>query len=250
MSNNEPIMNAFWMEGDAPSKRHHRQVAMSFEPTPLPESCFSINTGSEHHFEEMSSLVTLFPEFCCSSEPIADHWTDDIFDDYPSRSHVEKMVLESDAKQRETRPGPISVLSRPHKVSNDIDNIDGDTIDGAENPTASRRWQERFTDLVAYKQRFGNCCVPSQWSENPPLAQWVKRQRYQLKLQKEGQHSTMSVERKMALDKLGFTWDPHTAFWEERLEELERFRDENGHSNVPTKYPQNPQLAIWAKVRT
>lgn len=113
---------------------------------------------------------------------------------------------------------------------------------------SSKRWKERYCDLVQYQNRFGHCCVPSQWQQNPPLAQWVKRQRYQLKLRKEGQHSTMSKERESALNKLGFVWDPHTAFWEERLRELEQFRQENGHANVPTKYPQNPQLAIWAKV--
>lgn len=60
--------------------------------------------------------------------------------------------------------------------------------------SSSRRWEERFEDLRRYKERFGHCCVPSQWPESPPLAQWVKRQRYQLKLRLEGQHSTMNHE--------------------------------------------------------
>jgi Helicase associated domain len=38
------------------------------------------------------------------------------------------------------------------------------------------RWDERYAELVTYKRRFGDCCVPSQWVENPSLAQWTKRQ--------------------------------------------------------------------------
>jgi hypothetical protein len=118
-----------------------------------------------------------------------------------------------------------------------------------ESPAASgRRWTDRYDELVTYKRRFGTCCVPSQWVENPPLAQWVKRQRYQLRLRNEGERSTMSSEREELLNQLDFTWDPHSAFWEERLIVLEKFLETHGHANVPTKYPENPQLAIWAKV--
>ena len=46
--------------------------------------------------------------------------------------------------------------------------------------SSSKRWKERYNDLVEYKRRFGDCCVPPQWIENGPLAQWVKRQRYQV----------------------------------------------------------------------
>ena len=76
---------------------------------------------------------------------------------------------------------------------------------------------------------------------------WVKRQRYQYKLKKEGKHSNMTNEREEALNRLGFVWDSHAVFWEERFNELKAFRDTHGHCNVPTKLPDNPQLAIWGK---
>ena len=49
-------------------------------------------------------------------------------------------------------------------------------------PACNRRWTERYQELVVYYKCCGNCSVPSQWSENPALAQWVKRQRYQLNM--------------------------------------------------------------------
>jgi hypothetical protein len=57
----------------------------------------------------------------------------------------------------------------------------------------------------------------------------------------------MTAARQKFLEELGFVWDSHSAFWEERLNELHTFREKHGHCNVLTKYPENPQLAIWAK---
>jgi len=109
------------------------------------------------------------------------------------------------------------------------------------------RWRTRFEELVQFQREYGHCCVPSHWPQNAPLAQWVKRQRSQYKLKREGKHCNMTDERERSLTQLGFVWDSHAIFWDERLRELQLFRQTHGHSNVPTKYPENQQLAIWAK---
>ena len=57
----------------------------------------------------------------------------------------------------------------------------------------------------------------------------------------------MTEERQAALARLGFVWDSHAAGWEERWDELREFRERHGHCNVPKKYPENPQLAVWVK---
>jgi hypothetical protein len=112
----------------------------------------------------------------------------------------------------------------------------------------SNQWQARFDELVAYKNVHGHCCIPTKCQINYPLAQWVKRQRYQYRLkQQAGKKSTMTTDRQKALDDLGFIWDLHDAVWEERLNELYAFRTLHGHCKVPLKYPANPELAIWAK---
>jgi hypothetical protein len=79
------------------------------------------------------------------------------------------------------------------------------------------------------------------------LAQWVKRQRYQHKLKLQGKHSTMTDIRLQILNDLGMLWDPQSSFWEERLAELMKFQETYGHCNVPTKFPDHPELAIWVK---
>ena len=108
-------------------------------------------------------------------------------------------------------------------------------------------WDDKLTELKAFRERFGNCLVPHNWSGSITLAQWVKRQRYQYKLKMEGRHSTLTDERLQILQELGFVWDSHGAAWEERLNELRSFWMAHNHCNVPSKYPENHQLSIWVK---
>jgi hypothetical protein len=109
------------------------------------------------------------------------------------------------------------------------------------------RWDVRFKELVEYKKVHGDCCIPNNWKDNHPLAQWVKRQRYQYQKLKHGKPSTLTKDRQEALDELGFVWDVHGTTWDERLADLHAFRSLHGHGKVPLRYPENPALAIWAK---
>jgi hypothetical protein len=111
----------------------------------------------------------------------------------------------------------------------------------------SGQWYERFRDLVEFQKRHGHCLVPHNFKDNPPLAQWVKRQRYQYQVKATGKHSTLCEDRQAALEQLGYVWEAHRAIWEERLQELIEYKEANGHCNVPTNYAENRQLAIWVK---
>jgi hypothetical protein len=43
------------------------------------------------------------------------------------------------------------------------------------------QWHEKRNELQEYKNTFGHCHVPHNWKPNVALAQWVKRQRYQVR---------------------------------------------------------------------
>jgi hypothetical protein len=109
------------------------------------------------------------------------------------------------------------------------------------------QWNQRYNELTAFHRELNHCLVPLNWEQNPSLAHWVKRQRYQYRVKNEGGHSTMTAERETALDDLGFVWDSHAVAWEERWGQLADFKQRFGHTNVPKKYPENPQLAVWVK---
>jgi hypothetical protein len=107
------------------------------------------------------------------------------------------------------------------------------------------QWNERFQELVEYHRTYGHSHVPYHYKKSAPLAWWVKRQRHQYKMKQDGNHHTLTDERKTKLEALGFCWDSHTAVWEERLNELIDHRREHGHITI--SQADNPKLLIWVK---
>ena len=93
----------------------------------------------------------------------------------------------------------------------------------------------------------GNCLVPNAFAENPKLAKWVKRQRYQYKLKQNKSHSTLSDARQNKLEDLGFVWGTQNALWFEKYEALKRYRAKHGDCLVPSNYPDDPPLSVWVK---
>jgi Helicase associated domain len=51
-----------------------------------------------------------------------------------------------------------------------------------------------------------DCNVPKEWSENKQLGAWVSTQRKMYKALLAGQRSSLTPERRSALDSIGFTW--------------------------------------------
>jgi DNA-binding transcriptional regulator YiaG len=100
--------------------------------------------------------------------------------------------------------------------------------------------QEMYSALLDYRKRYGDCRVPSQWPKNRRLASWVERMRAAKRRNK------LTHAQIQELDRIGFIWSialRHT--WEQRFKELEAFKKEHGHCNVPENYPLNPALGHW-----
>ena len=108
------------------------------------------------------------------------------------------------------------------------------------------QWHERYEELVKFQEEHGHCLVPHFYPTNQQLAQWVKRQRYQYKLKGTGRHSTLTEERLLKLESLGFIWHSHNLAWYERLQSLKGFKAKHGHCCVPSNYVDKA-LAIWVK---
>mmetsp|Transcript_20467 Transcript_20467/g.29184 ORF Transcript_20467/g.29184 Transcript_20467/m.29184 type:complete len:846 (+) Transcript_20467:121-2658(+) len=67
-------------------------------------------------------------------------------------------------------------------------------------------WDTKLEELKEYKFQFGDCLVPEDYKDNLNLGIWVKYQRIQYKLLREGRPSTMTSERIRELEKIGFVW--------------------------------------------
>ncbi|KAL3808600.1 hypothetical protein ACHAXA_010886 [Cyclostephanos tholiformis] len=135
------------------------------------------------------------------------------------------------------------------------------------------QWFQRLQELKAYKQNHGDTLVPSDYSENPSLGDWVSNQRkdyayYQKikeinekyrgvevldeKAKEELERLTkrsggMTEKRIELLEAEGFVWDVLEAQWMKRLQELKVYKQNHGDALVPNVYLANPSLGKWVQ---
>jgi len=122
----------------------------------------------------------------------------------------------------------------------------------SDNPARQEKWQQRFTELLAFKARFGHTRMPAKWKENKSLGHWVHVQR---EFRKKGM---LSAERMARLAAVGFEWsepgrlgathqEHNEKRWTQLFEQMCQFKQYHGHCNVLTDWPENPPLAGWVQ---
>ncbi len=105
-------------------------------------------------------------------------------------------------------------------------------------------WNRQYALLKQFQQENGHCLVPRVGRDK--LGDFVTEQRRQYKLLREGKPSRMTVKRKAMLDELGFCWQVRQrSGWNDRFEELLKFREEYGDTIVPQQYEPNRPLGKW-----
>jgi hypothetical protein len=73
-----------------------------------------------------------------------------------------------------------------------------------ESDTKGAAWEDHLSELADYRKIRGHCNVPVCYSENIKLGTWVKSQKKNYKLHREGKASPMTTLRIQALESLGF----------------------------------------------
>ncbi len=100
----------------------------------------------------------------------------------------------------------------------------------------ANNWEHMFGQLCEFKKKHGHCLVPASKvkgkddDEFRSLGLWVQTQRQQKKGTRKSRIPQDRIDR---LDEIGFVWEPRDATWNESFQELKKFREENGHCNVP-----------------
>ena len=104
-------------------------------------------------------------------------------------------------------------------------------------------WEEGFLHLKDYRDREGDCRVPTRHKENGfPLGQWVGVQRTS--------DNDLSEERRQRLDELGFIWNPFATDWEKGFLHLKAYKQRKGDCLVPHAYKENGyRLGQWVNVQ-
>lgn len=118
---------------------------------------------------------------------------------------------------------------------------------GGSTRTKDVKWLYTLEDLKIYKRENGDCIVPRGYSQNPRLASWVAEQRKQFKLMKDSRPSSITPERIILLDDVGFVWNAQDTAWENHMSDLKHFRALHGHCCVPLNNDQFPKLGLWVK---
>jgi hypothetical protein len=132
-------------------------------------------------------------------------------------------------------------------------------------PKCENKWQERYEELLRYKDIHGNTMVTKpknmfkgdKWFE---LANWVSTQRAHYNNTLKGK-AKMSPERIKLLEEAGFAWScgkkahggkaktrgSNIEMWEERFKEFLEFKKKFGSSSVPKSWStcSNPNLNKW-----
>lgn len=101
------------------------------------------------------------------------------------------------------------------------------------------KWTTNYVALVDFKRRFGHCRVPQNWPENRSLAQWVSGQRF------DYSQDELTEERIALLADLGFEWRVMKATWEDRFNELLKYKERTGNTRVPARSASHPRLSTW-----
>uniref|UniRef100_UPI0040560203 Helicase associated domain protein n=1 Tax=Candidatus Electronema sp. TaxID=2698783 RepID=UPI0040560203 len=102
-------------------------------------------------------------------------------------------------------------------------------------------WEDRYQELIEFKEKHGHCNVPFEYKEVPKIGKFVNAMR------SHKTAGTLSPERIELLERIGFQWgELNTDKWEERYIQLLYFKEKYGHCNVPYN-PNNSQLGNWVR---
>ena len=129
-------------------------------------------------------------------------------------------------------------------------------------------WENRFKDLLEFREENGHCKVPPVYAANPALAKWVASQKARHskgnlpddKLQRLNEVDfdfgpnwpkadsmastlgTLKVPQIEAVDRESYLED----LWDKSYNELVAYKAHFGHCNIPISYAANPSLGAWA----
>jgi hypothetical protein len=115
----------------------------------------------------------------------------------------------------------------------------GFAFENAKVATDNEKWNILFMELVEYKEKNGHCNFPIK--KNGPLGHWVKKQRIffrSKKLKADRYEKLVGIE--FAFEDARFANE--NAKWNRRFMELVKYKEKNGHCNVPRR---NGSFGEW-----
>jgi len=115
-------------------------------------------------------------------------------------------------------------------------------------PQSNKTFEEHIEDLRAFKDKYGHAHVCRKLDNN--LSRFCERTRALRRMPAvPGTGMTITEERIKALDELGFDWEGKKKSFEQRIEDLQAFKEKHGHVRVTAKHDKSLS-AFCAYMRT
>jgi hypothetical protein len=110
-------------------------------------------------------------------------------------------------------------------------------------PERYHSWEQRYSQLQAYKRKHGHCNVPN---GSGPLYPWINNQRHAFQMYLKDEKTSMTPERLRRLKALGLEMYPCIQKWNKKFLELKTYHDEFGHCEV-SRYrdEESKELYSW-----
>eukprot|EP00978_Attheya_sp_CCMP212_P034198 scaffold142250_cov48-Attheya_sp.AAC.1 len=103
-----------------------------------------------------------------------------------------------------------------------------------------------FNALKEYKSEHGDMMVPTVYTPNLQLANFVQRMRNLYSSYENGPPPKGLIKARFELlEKEGFVWDVHQLNWDVMYDKFKEYVEEHGDSCVPSRYEHDPQLGQW-----
>ena len=102
------------------------------------------------------------------------------------------------------------------------------------------KWEEACLALCKFREKHGHCAVPVHYNVNKlKLGAWVSNQRQNKK--------TLSKDRLLKLNEIGFIWDPNAEKWLRYFKSLKSYWERTGQSQPPEEHSENKlKIGTWA----
>jgi hypothetical protein len=155
---------------------------------------------------------------------------------------VVKPCSSSESRRRSSETSPLSSLPQAEIGAVDEDALQ--ILDG--HSRKPQKWEARFSLLVQYKNREGNCMVPQPHVEGgEKLGNWVAHTRH---FKKKGKLSQVRIDR---LDEICFAWSASEAYWEKMFNLLKHYKARTGDYNVPQRHvlEDGENLGAWVRAQ-
>jgi len=153
--------------------------------------------------------------------------------------------------QRKTIPEKLSISNTVYQERKQL--LDEIGFDWDRTPKIEKIWDDYFKSLKQYKEKFGNCNVPSTY-ENGKLYHFVRNQQVKVPLGMEN-GDPMYKRRKQLLDSIGFDYESKWEkdkidSWNKMFERLVEYKKEHGNCRVPYRNEKKEEadgsvLGIW-----